>query len=498
VQLKDLIALTGIPLAIVGGTVVLCLMPRLRNFAFFFLLAGAVVSERMDVNLMSAEWYRGTTRGFEFSLIDICAWAILFSTILTPQRHQKRFYFPASFGFMLLYLAVAIFSVTISQPKLFGMFEVSKIIRAIMVFWAAALHVQSEKELKYLVMAIATAVWLQGLLAIKHRVFLHVDRATGTLDHANSLSMYLCMTGPVLVAAATAAWESKWLKYYCYGAIALACVGSLLTVSRTGIPAFALVTLGATAFCMSWKITFKKLALTTLIVCGLVGMTALNWQNLKERFGETDLEKEKDTKGFENRGQYFGLAKAILNERPNGVGLNNWSYWVSKRYGELTGVPYEDYDDIPRSMLDSPVVYDWGAKYAPPAHNLGIITVGEMGWIGLVAFVLLWMRWFWVGASFFWRRSEAPMRRLGVGIFFALLGVFLQSLTEWVFRQTPIIMTFHALVGTMASLYYLRHREWAYQEALDEEGFEEEMEVSYGRERRRFRHHGGRRVPTGA
>ena len=90
------------------------------------------------------------------------------------------------------------------------------------------------------------------------------------------------------------------------------------------------------------------------------------------------------------------------------------------------------------------------------------------------------------------------MRRLGVGIFFALLGVFLQSLTEWVFRQTPIIMTFHALVGTMASLYYLRHRQWAYQEALDEEGFEEEMENSYERERRRFRHRGRRHAPTGA
>jgi hypothetical protein len=482
VQLKDLIALAGIPLAIVGGTVVLCLVPRLRNLAFFFVLLGAVVSERMDVNLLSQEWYRGTTRGFEFSLVDIAAWTIVFSALLTPQRHQKRFYWPASFGFMLLYLAVAIFSVATSQPKLFGMFEVSKIIRAIMVFWAAALHVQSENELKYLVMAIATAVWLEGLLAIKHRVFLHVDRATGTLDHANSLSMYLCMTGPLLVAAATSAWESRWLPRYCYGAIALACVGSLLTVSRTGIPAFALVMLGTTAFCISWRITLKKVAITALIMCGLAGMVALNLQSLRERFFSATLDEETDTKGFENRGQYFGLAKAILKERPNGVGLNNWSYWVSKRYGELTKVPYDDYDDIPKSMLDSPVTYDWSAKYAPPAHNLGVITVGEMGWIGLAVFALLWMRWFWVGASFLWRKSDAPARRLGLGIFFALLGVFLQSLTEWVFRQTPIIMTFHVLIGTMASLYYLRHREWAYQEALDEEGFEDELtEAPYGR-----------------
>jgi hypothetical protein len=475
-QMKDLIAMVGVPLAIIGGTVVLCLVPKLRNWAFLAAVAGAVVGERLDVNLLSQEWYRGTTRGFEFSFVDILAWALALSTILTPQRHQKRFYLPASFIFMLGYLAVAIFSVSTSQPKLFGMFEISKILRAMVCFWAAALHVQSERELKFLVLGIASAVWLEGLLAIKHRVFLHVDRATGTLEHANSLSMYLCLTGPLLVAAATAAWENKWIRYYCQGAIALACVASLLTVSRAGIPAFALVMLGATAFCISWRITFKKIAVVGLAICALAGAVALNWNSLKARFGETDLEAEKNTQGFENRGQYFGIAAAILNERPNGVGLNNWSYWVSKKYGAFTGTTYEDYDDIPRSMLDSPVVYDWGPKYAPPAHNLGVITVGEMGWIGLAVFAALWMRWFWVAGSFFWRRSDLPLRRIGIGIFFGVLGVFLQSITEWVFRQTAIILTFHFMIGTAASLYYLRHRQWAYQEALEEEGLADEPE----------------------
>jgi membrane protein implicated in regulation of membrane protease activity len=346
---------------------------------------------------------------------------------------------------------------------------------------AAALHVQSERELKFLVLAIASAVWLEGLLAIKHRIFLHVDRATGSLDHANSLSMYLCMTGPFLVAAATAAWESKWLRYYCYGGIALACVASLLTVSRAGIPTFALVMLATTAFCVSWKITLKKVAITGLLVCGLAGLVALNWNSLMARYGEAKIEDEMDTQGFENRGQYFGIVQHILRERPNGVGLNNWSYWVSKRYGEMTGTIYEDYDDIPKSLLDSPVVYDWGPKYAPPAHNLGIITVGEMGWIGLAAFALLWMRWFWVAGSFLWRKSDVPLRRIGLGIFFGILGVFMQSLTEWVFRQTAIGLTFHALAGTAASLYYLRNREWAYEEALEEEGMLDDEPVGIHR-----------------
>ena len=45
-----------------------------------------------------------------------------------------------------------------------------------------------------------------------------------------------------------------------------------------------------------------------------------------------------------------------------------------------------------------------------------------------------------------------PMRTMGVGIFFGICGIFGQSLTEWVYRQTPILFTFYILLGALASL----------------------------------------------
>ena len=35
-------------------------------------------------------------------------------------------------------------------------------------------------------------------------------------------------------------------------------------------------------------------------------------------------------------------------------------------------------------------------------------------------------------------------------------GTFFQSMTEWVFHQTPIFFTFNILLGVLASLIYLR------------------------------------------
>jgi hypothetical protein len=82
-----------------------------------------------------------------------------------------------------------------------------------------------------------------------------------------------------------------------------------------------------------------------------------------------------------------------------------------------------------------------------------------MGWAGLIVFALLWFKWFRTGFKFLWKRTDDPMHRLGVGIFFGVWGVFLQSLTEWVYRQTAILFTLHIVLGTLASLYYLKRRQ---------------------------------------
>jgi hypothetical protein len=465
-ETKDLIGLILIPVALAAGTVTLCLSERLRDIAFFIMASAAVISDRLDINFLSRQWYRGTTRGIEFSFIDVLAFSIFASLLIAPRLRDKRFFWPASLGFMLVFLGYECFSIGISEPKLFGLFELSKTIRAIFIFLAAALYVKSERELRFLVLAVGCAVCLEGALAVKHKLILHVDRATGTLDHANSLSMYLCMTAPLFTAAVNSSFP-RYIRVFSTMCIGFAAIGIVMTISRAGIPIFGLVMLGATVICMTWKITLKKIAGTIGIVVGVSALLALSWNSLAERFGESDIAEEMDTKQFENRGQYFGLAKEILKDKPLGVGLNNWSYHVSKTYGERVGSPYEDYDDIPPSVLYSDLIFDWAAKYAPPAHNLGVITIGELGVPGFIIFVLLWLRWFSMGFRFLWRRTTDPMYRVGTGIFFCICGIFLQSLTEWVYRQTAILLTFHVLLGTLAALIYYRKHHRAEVEQQD-------------------------------
>jgi hypothetical protein len=452
VETKDLIGLSLFFAASLAGIGLTCASPRLRDIGFFLLIVGAAITHKLDINFLSHFWYRGTTRGFELSLVDGMAFSIVVSSLLAPRPGEPRWFWPAGLGMMLLFFGYACFSVLLAEPKVYGLFELSKMVRGLLIFLAGALYVRSERELAVLTFALCCVMCLEGAVSIKQRYLEGIYRATGTIENENSFSMYLCLVAPVLAAAGLSTLP-RWLRWFCGAALASATLSIFLTISRAGIPAFALVVLGATFMCMSWRITWKKVAATVFIPAAVAGLVYKSWDTLKARFTEATLAEEYLDESVEGRGYYLRQAKVIMDDRFFGVGLNNWSYWVSKKYGQQLGKAYEDYDDLtyaPNKEL-LPSFY-----YAAPAHNLGALTVGELGVPGLLLFGLVWLRWFSMGIGFLRRRAFDAPRQIAVGVFFGTWGVFLQSVTEWTYRQTHIYMTFHLLLGVLASLCYLR------------------------------------------
>jgi hypothetical protein len=154
------------------------------------------------------------------------------------------------------------------------------------------------------------------------------------------------------------------------------------------------------------------------------------------------------------------VAAAIVEDHWCGIGLNNWSYRVSNEFGPRLGyrfVPYRGTDKEPSTII--PPNSNIDEAQAAPAHCLAALTAGELGIPGLFILLLLWLRWFQMGASFLWKRTPDPMRRVAIGILFGFGGIFLQSLTEWVFRQSPIYYVFQVLLGVLASLYHIKRLE---------------------------------------
>src|SRR2546429_137602 len=123
--LKHMLGLVLICLAVPGVSVLTTISRRFRDLAFLLMLAGWVVTDRMDIHFFSFDLYRGSTRGIEVSLLDILGLGVLVGHVARPGAGRTRWFWPASLGFMLFYLLYACFSVAISTPKVFGVFELS-------------------------------------------------------------------------------------------------------------------------------------------------------------------------------------------------------------------------------------------------------------------------------------------------------------------------------------------------------------------------------------
>jgi hypothetical protein len=462
---KALFGLTVIPAAILGGCLVACLSRRVRDVFFILLVFLSPMIEYVDLNFVSREWYRGTSRGFEFSILDIMSISLLVSAILVPRRGESRGYWPASLGLMILFFLYACGNVAASEPKIFGFFELFKMVRGIILVLAVAFYVRGERELRLLIFSLAALVCFEGLLALKQRYLDGVNRVPGTIDDSNSLSVFVCMTAPVLVAAVNSRLPAL-LKGLCAAGIALACIAEILTISRAGVVILAAMLAGAAAATASYRLTPRRIAIFCAIALGAAGLTAKSWNSLKERFQSSTLEQEYGNHHNLGRGYYIRVAEAIVDDHWFGIGLNNWSYHVSNQYGPKLGysfVRYRGTEKEPSTIIPSGSNVD--EAQAAPAHCLAALTAGELGIPGLFLLALLWLRWFQMAGSFLWPRTPDPLRRLGVGIFFGFGGIFLQSLTEWVFRQSPIFYVFHVLLGTLAGLYYLKRQEQRAAEA---------------------------------
>jgi hypothetical protein len=456
---KNVIGLALFFCGICGGTVLTCLSQRVRDVFFFLIVTLSTVNEYVDVNFVSKEWYRGTTRGFEVSIVDVLSISLLAGAILRPRTGEKRWFWPASLGLVLIYFFYAAFCVGMADPKIFGLFELSKMLRGLVIFLAAALYLRNERELRLFVFALGVAVCFEGITALVQRYVYGVHRVSGTVEDSNSLSMYLCTTAPIFVAVLTSQFP-KYLKLLGAAAIALAFVGVILTISRAGLVAILIMLFGATITTISYRITFQKVFIVFIAMLGMGGALAKSWKTVGDRFKHDSLKNEYGAKHVQNRGYYIRIAAAIAEDSWFGVGPNNWSYWVSNKYGPRLGwpfVPYPDTEHEPSEVV--PAGRNIDEAQAAPAHSLAALTAGEMGYGGLALLMLLWLRWLLMGASFLWPRTPDPMRRIGVGIFFGMGGTFFQSMTEWVFHQTQIFYTFNIMLGVLASLIYLRRLE---------------------------------------
>ena len=96
--LKHLLGLVLISLAVPAVCATTTLSRRARELAFLAMLAGWVVTDRMDIHFFSFDLYRGSTRGVEISVLDVLGLGVLIGQLLAPGPGQKRWFSDSQSG----------------------------------------------------------------------------------------------------------------------------------------------------------------------------------------------------------------------------------------------------------------------------------------------------------------------------------------------------------------------------------------------------------------
>lgn len=444
--MKYAIFFFGLFLIVPFATIIATYSRRIREAVFAALIVSTAFSERFDINFVSREWYHAPTRGFEVSFVDFLALILFFSTLLSMSKDRIRPYWPASLGLMLVFFVYSCLNVALFDPKIFGLFEIFKQFRGIYVFLAVAFFVRNHRDVYLFVLAVSSVLIYEGLLALYQRYTATYYRVPGTFPHPNILGNYCVLLAPILLSIAISD-ASLHLRIITSFAWAMACVATVLTISRMSTLAFAVASAGVLLSSFSFQITPKKMVAIVLLGMAGLGMLYRGLDGLQERHDA--MAGETDDLMADRHGQYT-LARILAKDHPLGIGLNNWSYIVSEQYAfeyKLYGGGVEIQPYFSTSERG-----ETGGR-AIMGHTTIGLNLAELGWPGLVLFLALWIYWAFITGQFIFKQASDPYSNLMIGAFFGLIAAFLMLLIEHVFRSQHFFIIFNCYLGVVMAIY---------------------------------------------
>ncbi len=287
------------------------------KYAIWAMIAALAAYQATAINFFSNEWYRGTSRGMEVSVIYLFAAAMLMTAAI---KHRLPKFVPsAGAALFVVYFLLCLPSWTSAENTLFSWMEIWKMIMLYMTYLSVRAYLDLTDDVKALVKGLAVFVVFNFLLIVKDH-FSGIYQPHGVFPHQNGLAMGMHLfanlffayflargwRGPILNTLAFVAASACIVRTYSRGALAMMPISFAVT--------FALM------FFTGLDIPKRRVFLRILpiVVVGFIGLAAM-LPRIIERF-ESAPEASKNT-----RVELALCAREMIADEPcRGVGSNNW------------------------------------------------------------------------------------------------------------------------------------------------------------------------------
>jgi len=419
-------------------------MERLVFCTMLFLTA--LFPTKFTLMLGSIETYRGHTKGFEFSLIEVLAIAIL---VAASKRREPgwRLMMPLAWVY-LAWCGLMSLSLFAAYSPLLGWMAVVKFTQVVLLLLAGFHFLRDERDLTGIVRTFAWMVIFMALICLKMRLIDGRFRTVGTFEHQNPMAMWCYFLAMPLLAMGLRPQTPRGEAWLCLGAVVAAGLCVLLSVSRAALGAFAVgcVLVLALAFLRG-----ASKRLVTVTVLGALGAVLVSAFALHSFFARMKEEKVRGEVGEADlREVMIAQARAMLHDSAVGIGWNN--------YGIANSRPVERYSVIMEEWDGSRGfrIYEENYGANPLTESYYWLMLGETGYPGFLGcivflgatlvFALRALRWHWRTAAGWF---------LG-GVCVALALHYAHSTVERVLVQTKNLSLWMMTLGLVARLEYLR------------------------------------------
>jgi len=396
--------------------------PRLRDWLLAMLVFSTVMGDMANINFLSLATYRGPDRGLEVNLTDLIALALAAALVA---RHTRRIqWLPFNTLWMAAFFAVALLATLLAPWPLLGAFTLFKLVKAFLLFWVVVNALRTGVRPVAVWYGMAGIAGLMTVLAVKEKYLDGLYRINGPFDHSNSIPLFVNLILPVLLfwSLTGTGLPRRLASFATLASLGLA-FAVVATMSRAGIALMGLGVAGALVLANRRAASRRVLATTALVAIAVLVGGGMAADSLLDRVRNAPESSE------EARDEFNHAAGLMLDDHPFGVGLNQFSH-------VLTTVP---------RYRDNLVVMA-NEEQGGVAHHIYRLTAAEMGWPGLLLFLVITGRFLWLALRRGWRLRTLEgslLACLGIGFVTLHLSGFL----EWGFRITPIFYLFLVMSG---------------------------------------------------
>ena len=398
------------------------------KYAVWAMIAALAAYQGTAINFFSNEWYRGTSRGMEVSVIYLFAAAMLIAAAI---RHKLPKLVPSpGAAIFVVYFLLCLPSWTSAESTLFAWMEIWKMVMLYMTYLAVRAYLNATGDVKSMVKGFAVFAIFNFLLIVKAH-FSGVYQPHGVFPHQNGLAMAMHLFANLFFAYFLAGgWRGSKLNMFAFVA-ASACIvrtysrGALAMVPISFAVTFALMLFSGLDTPKSR--VFKRII--PLVAVGFLGLVAM-LPRIIERF-ESAPEASANT-----RVELALCAKEMIADEPwRGVGINNWGIKINPpyEYAERAGRITNRGEDFRDGIVET--VY--------------LLVAAECGIPALAAMLLWFFYYLFVSCRLVKKLKGTAYTAIPAGLAGGLVACYLQSCLEWVLRQQMnliLLMFFFALL----------------------------------------------------